>query len=82
MRSAKFILRNSRRVILLGNILILRGDIRILPVTRQTVSYEFLSQLVAEYLLSSSPNVDISSALSIMPLTQSTLFRPFTNPPI
>jgi hypothetical protein len=54
-----------------GNILILRGNIEIQPPTRRTVSYEFLSQLVAEYLLTSSPGVDISAALSIMPYTQS-----------
>ncbi|KAF7335459.1 Protein fam63a-like [Mycena venus] len=52
------------------NILILRGDIRILPPDRVTVSYEFLSQLVGEYLLMRAPDVDISAALSIMPLTQ------------
>ncbi|KAJ7651065.1 hypothetical protein FB45DRAFT_889534 [Roridomyces roridus] len=52
------------------NILILRGDIKILPLHRESVSYEFLSQLVAEYLLLHSPDVDISAALSIMPLTQ------------
>lgn len=54
-----------------GNILILRGDIEILPPTRHTVSYEFLSQLVAEYLLKRGPDVDISAALTVMPLTQS-----------
>ncbi|PPQ79029.1 hypothetical protein CVT25_002338 [Psilocybe cyanescens] len=52
------------------NILILRGNIEILPRTRQNVSYEFLSQLVAEYLLTTSPDVDVSAALSIMPYTQ------------
>ncbi|KIM36382.1 hypothetical protein M413DRAFT_449253 [Hebeloma cylindrosporum] len=52
------------------NILILRGNIDIQPPTRRTVSYEFLSQLVAEYLLTSSPDVDVSAALSIMPYTQ------------
>ncbi|KAI0064938.1 hypothetical protein BV25DRAFT_1822712 [Artomyces pyxidatus] len=51
------------------NILILRDDIQILPPNRVTVSYEFLAQLVAEYLLMHSPNVDISAALSMMPLT-------------
>ncbi|KAG6895110.1 hypothetical protein C0992_003121 [Termitomyces sp. T32_za158] len=54
----------------MGNILIMRGNILIEPPTRTTVSYEFLSQLVAEYLLRHSPNVDISDALSIMPHTQ------------
>ncbi|KAJ7315341.1 hypothetical protein DFH08DRAFT_421388 [Mycena albidolilacea] len=52
------------------NILILRGDIEILPRDRVTVSYEFLSQLVGEYLLTRALDVDISAALSIMPLTQ------------
>ncbi|TFK61946.1 DUF544-domain-containing protein [Pluteus cervinus] len=52
------------------NILILRGDIELLPPERKTVSYEFLSQLVAGYLLKRSPDVDISAALEIMPYTQ------------
>ncbi|KAJ7183633.1 hypothetical protein C8R46DRAFT_884821 [Mycena filopes] len=52
------------------NILILRGDIEILPRDRVTASYEFLSQLVGEYLLMRSPDVDVSAALSMMPLTQ------------
>ncbi|KAJ7629682.1 hypothetical protein DFH06DRAFT_708199 [Mycena polygramma] len=52
------------------NILILRGEIQILPADRVTVSYEFLSQLVGEYLLTRAGEVDISAALSIMPLTQ------------
>ena len=54
-----------------GNILILRGELEILPPDRTTVSYEFLSQLVAEYLLTTCPDVDISAALSIMPYTLS-----------
>ncbi|KAH6909349.1 hypothetical protein BKA70DRAFT_1385931 [Coprinopsis sp. MPI-PUGE-AT-0042] len=69
------------------NILILRGDITIQPPERKTVSYEFLSHLVAEHLLQCSPNIDVSDALSIMPVTQkgmdlnpvftsSTAFRP------
>lgn len=55
-----------------GNILILRGDITILPPDRETASYEFLSQLVAEYLLVNAPGVDVSAALSVLPYTQST----------
>ncbi|KAG9316096.1 hypothetical protein JVU11DRAFT_3770 [Chiua virens] len=43
--------------------------IEILPHDRTTVSYEFLSQLVGEYLLISCPDIDISAALSIMPST-------------
>ncbi|KAF7294049.1 MINDY-DUB domain-containing protein [Mycena kentingensis (nom. inval.)] len=53
-----------------GNILIMRGDIKILPPDRPSVSYDFLSQLLAEYLLLRVPDVDISAALSMMPLTQ------------
>ncbi|KAF8554008.1 DUF544-domain-containing protein [Imleria badia] len=51
------------------NILVLRGQIEILPHDRTTVSYEFLSQLVGEYLLTNCPDIDISAALSIMPST-------------
>jgi ubiquitin carboxyl-terminal hydrolase MINDY-1/2 len=58
---------------IIGNILILRKDIEILPRDRQTVSYEFLAQLVGEYLLMRCPDVDLSAALSMMPLTTSTL---------
>lgn len=54
-----------------GNILILRGDIEILPADRPSVSYEQLSQLLAEYLLRTCPDVDISSALTTMPVTRS-----------
>lgn len=54
-----------------GNILVLRGHIEILPHDRTTVSYEFLSQLVGEYLLTNCPDIDISAALSIMPSTTS-----------
>ena len=49
-----------------GNILIQRGNIDIQPPTCRTVSYEFLSQLVVEYLLTSSPGVDMPAALSVM----------------
>lgn len=54
-----------------GNILILRGNIEILPIERTTVSYELLSQLVADYLVTSCHGVDISAALSMMPSTTS-----------
>jgi len=52
------------------NILILRGNIQIKPANRTSVSYEYLSNLVAEYLLTSSTELDPSSALSILPVTQ------------
>ncbi|KAI0763313.1 hypothetical protein BD413DRAFT_484478 [Trametes elegans] len=69
------------------NILILREQIQILPFERTSVSYDYLSRLVAEYLLSACPDVDTSAALTIMPATRKgmdlnplftvpTLFRP------
>ncbi|KAI0833858.1 hypothetical protein BC628DRAFT_1345803 [Trametes gibbosa] len=69
------------------NILILREQIQILPFERTSVSYDYLSRLVAEYLLTACPDVDTSAALTIMPATRkgmdlnplftgSTLFRP------
>ncbi|KAH7926353.1 DUF544-domain-containing protein [Leucogyrophana mollusca] len=51
------------------NILILRNNITIEPPTRTTVSYEFLAQLVGEYLLMNCPDIDISAALEVMPST-------------
>jgi len=53
------------------NILILREQIEILPPGRKTVSYDFLSQLVGEHILLTAPDVDVSAALSMMPLTTS-----------
>jgi ubiquitin carboxyl-terminal hydrolase MINDY-1/2 len=57
--------------VLTGNILILRGNIEILPPDRTSVSYDHLAQLVGEFLLTSCQDVDISAALSIMPVTRS-----------
>ncbi|KAF8149074.1 hypothetical protein B0H34DRAFT_194228 [Crassisporium funariophilum] len=37
---------------------------------RTTVSYEFLSQKIAEYLLMTYPGTDVSPALSVLPHTQ------------
>jgi hypothetical protein len=74
------------------NILILRGDIEILPPNRTSVSYEFMSQLVGEYLLTHAPaDTDLAGALNAMPLTQKgmdlnplftspTTFRPTSTP--
>ncbi|KAF8149071.1 hypothetical protein B0H34DRAFT_668018 [Crassisporium funariophilum] len=63
------------------NILILRGNITIQS-TRTTVSYMFLSQLIAEYLLNAYPGTDVSPPLSILPSTQKGLdLNPlFTSP--
>ncbi|KAI5121209.1 hypothetical protein M0805_007219 [Coniferiporia weirii] len=52
------------------NILILRGDIEILPSERTSVSYDFLAPLVGGFLLHVSPDVDVSAAFTMMPLTQ------------
>lgn len=54
------------------NILILRGDVEILPPGRKTVSYEYLSSLVADFLVNTSgdtSNVDLSAALAVLPST-------------
>jgi ubiquitin carboxyl-terminal hydrolase MINDY-1/2 len=56
----------------IGNILILRGDIEILPLDRENVSYDQLAQLLAEHLLKTQTDVDIDSALATMPVTRST----------
>lgn len=64
-----------------GNILVLRRQIQILPDDRTTVSYEFLSQLVGEYLLTNCPDIDISAALSILPTTTSQSSLPLPIPP-
>ncbi|KAL4263893.1 MINDY deubiquitinase [Pleurotus pulmonarius] len=88
--SRRIITQNSNgpcSFIAICNILILRGQIEILPPNREKVSYEYLSQLLGEDLLSVAGNVDISAALSAMPSTQRgmdlnpiftgpTLFRP------
>ncbi|KAL6301503.1 hypothetical protein BKA93DRAFT_828155 [Sparassis latifolia] len=58
------------------NILILRGQIQILPAERTSVSYDFLSHLVGEWLLAACPDVDTSAALSMMPITRSTSLLP------
>lgn len=54
-----------------GNILILRDQIHLEPAGRVSVSYEYLSNIVAEYLLSSPSESDPASALSILPVTRS-----------
>jgi len=58
------------------NILILREQIEILPPDRRSVSYEFLAQLVGEHILLTAPGVDVSAALSMMPLTTSKSHSP------
>ncbi|KAM0755098.1 hypothetical protein T439DRAFT_345789 [Meredithblackwellia eburnea MCA 4105] len=61
----------------LCNILILRGDILISPATRPSVSYSYLSSLLADYLLrvipTSHPDVpelDFEAALEVLPTTR------------
>lgn len=76
-RRVKIITQNFNgpcSLIAVCNILILRGDIEIQPPSRDSVSYEFLAQLVGEYLLTSptaaQSGVDLSTALSALPKTQ------------
>ncbi|KAH8922443.1 hypothetical protein BT69DRAFT_1334708 [Atractiella rhizophila] len=62
-------------LIALCNILILRGQITITPPNRASVTYDYLSSLVASHLLqmisnADSPSLDLDSALSILPKTQ------------
>lgn len=54
------------------NILILGGHITILPPGRKTVSYEYLSSLVADFLVNSHGEMndgDLSAALAVLPST-------------
>ncbi|KAF8515398.1 hypothetical protein BU17DRAFT_76899 [Hysterangium stoloniferum] len=72
-RQVKIITQNFNgpcSFIAICNILILRGNIQVRPANRASVSYEYLANLVAEYLLTSSTDLDPSSALSILPVTQ------------
>ncbi|PWN48022.1 DUF544-domain-containing protein [Violaceomyces palustris] len=60
-------------LIALCNILLLRGQIQISPPDRPIVSYSYLSQLVAEFLLASASQKDgpdLGAALTILPRTQ------------
>lgn len=52
----------------IGNALLLRGDIE-LAAQRESVTYEYMAQRVGDYLLDNCPDVDVTAALSIMPLT-------------
>jgi hypothetical protein len=56
--------------------LILREQIEILPRNRRSVSYDFLAQLLGEHILLAAPQVDVTAALSMMPLTTSKFSRP------
>lgn len=56
-----------------GNILVLRSSIVLLPPSRTSVSYTYLSSLVADYLvqhLTPTSPLSLSSALSILPSTR------------
>ena len=55
---------------LVGNILILRGAIRITPPDRRSASYEYLSSLVGDYLVNTALDVDIAAVFSVLPKTQ------------
>jgi len=52
------------------NILILRGEIVITPPDRPSVSYEYLSTLLGDYLVNKCSDVDLDSVFSVLPKTQ------------
>jgi len=52
-----------------GNILILRDEIVIGP-DRRSVSYEYLSALLGDYLVNKCSDVDLDSVFSVLPKTQ------------
>ncbi|KAN0063452.1 hypothetical protein ACQY0O_003898 [Thecaphora frezii] len=80
--AAKIITQNQNgpcSLIALCNVLLLRGDIAITPPDRPIVTYSYLSELIADYLLAKSaahnachsdPELDLGAALSILPRTQ------------
>ena len=53
-----------------GNILILRGKLVVMPPDRPSVSYEYLSALLGDYLVNESSDVDLDSVFSVLPKTQ------------
>ena len=66
---------------LLGNILILRGEIVITPPDRPSVSYEYLSALLGDRLVNKSSDIDLDSVFSVLPKTQCKPFRDYTSRP-
>lgn len=73
-KSCKVITQNENgpcSLIALCNILLLRGDVIITPADRPVVSYAYLSELIADYLLTRAPgSPGLEAALSILPRTQ------------
>lgn len=77
-RECKIITQNHNgpcSLIALCNVLLLRGELQITPPDRPVVSYSYLSQLLAEHLLTKVTNdghggEELEAALSILPRTQ------------
>lgn len=73
-RECKIITQNQNgpcSLIALCNILLLRNEITITPPDRPVVSYSYLSQLIAEHLLTREGDQDgLEAALSTLPRTQ------------
>ncbi|KZV97434.1 DUF544-domain-containing protein [Exidia glandulosa HHB12029] len=72
-RELKIITQNFNgpcSLISLCNILILRGKIEIQPADRRSVSYEYLSALLADSLVTEQTDPALSAALSTLPNTQ------------
>jgi hypothetical protein len=44
---------------MIGNVLLLRGDIKIKPYDRSSVTYDFLVELLGDYLLKSIPQGEV-----------------------
>lgn len=73
-RECKIITQNMNgpcSLIALCNILLLRGELTITPPDRPVASYDYLSQLIGEYLLTKAVDGDgLEEALSTLPKTQ------------
>lgn len=57
-------------LIAIANILLLRGDLELQPPDRPLVNYDYLSSLIAEYLLTRPGDASLEQALSLLPQTQ------------
>jgi hypothetical protein len=51
---------------MIGNVLLLRGDIKIKPYDRSSVTYDFLVELLGDYLLKSIPQGEAEVPILIL----------------
>lgn len=72
----KIVMQNENgpcSLLAIANILLLRGDVTLAPPDRPLVNYEYLSSLIAEYLLTrpdGGANTSLDGALALLPQTQ------------